>query len=156
MAITPEEYLFFLQDGLKSEVLQDLMIAEAHIDRMRDLLGVGVTAIKTEIHAACDSDLVIDNKRLQELSELQEILCRQSAVLTPLLASIEAAANVFSSDLEIKEDTYKRMTELIASHPELLEDRAAANAVALGDNDASTQAKRFELNRLLRSEGDAA
>ncbi len=150
MEITPEEYLLILQEGLESEV-PPIITAGLHLERMRDLLGVGIKAIKTEIHAAMDSDLVIDNKRLRELSELQEILCRQSAVLTPVLASIETAANVFSSDLEIKEDTYKRMIELIASHPELLEATATANAVALGDNDASTQGKRFELNRLLRS-----
>ena len=150
MEITPEEYLLILQEGLESEV-PPIITAGLHLERMRDLLGVGIKAIKTEIHAAMDSDLVIDNKRLRELSELQEILLRQSAVLTPLLASIEAAANVFSSDLEIKEDTYKRMIELIASHPELLEATATANAVALGDNDASTQGKRFEINRLLRS-----
>ena len=150
MEITPEEYLLILQEGLESEV-PPIITAGLHLERMRDLLGGGIKAIKTEIHAAMDSDLVIDNKRLRELSELQEILCRQSAVLTPVLASIETAANVFSSDLEIKEDTYKRMIELIASHPELLEATATANAVALGDNDASTQGKRFELNRLLRS-----
>lgn len=152
MEITPEEYLLFLQDGLKPCEVPPIITAGLHLERMRDLLGVGIKAIKTEIHAAWDSDLVIDNKRLDELSELQEILCRQSAVLTPLLASIEAAANVFSSDQKAKgADIYDRMIELIASHPELLEATATANAVATGDSEASTQGKRIELNRLLRS-----
>ena len=152
MEITPEEYLLFLQDGLEQCEVPPIITAGLHLERMRDLLGVGIKAIKTEIHAAWDSDLVIDSKRLDELSELQEILCRQSAVLTPLLASIEAAANVFSSDQKSKgADIYKRMAEVIASHPELMEDRATANAVATGDSEASTQGKRIELNRLLRS-----
>ncbi len=152
MGITPEEYLLFLQNGLESGVLHDLLVAEAHIDRMRDLLHVGVAVVAAEMDTAMDSDLAIDSKRFEELSELQEILCRQSSVLTPVLASVQATHSMLLGDLEVKgADIYARMVELIANHPQLLEDQAAANAVASNDKDASTQGKRFQLKRLLRS-----
>ena len=147
MEITPENELLFLQDGLKSGVLQDLVIAQAHIDRMRDLLDIGARAIAVELGTNSAA-----HPQRAELARLQHSLVKQKAVLSPILASVQTAESMFFGELEVEgADIYERMVEVIASHPELLEDRATANAVALGDNDASTQGKRFELNRLFRS-----
>ena len=91
-----------------------------------------------------------------ELADLQEVLLRQHAVLTPVFATLRATYNVLSNDLrEHGGNIYQRLAELIANNPELLENKAAENSVASGDNDSTTQAKRWELNRLINQEGES-
>ena len=152
MKTTPEQELQFLRKGLKNRVLQDLVIAQAHVDRMRDLCDVGIEAACKEMQATSAAEF----QAIGDLGDLQEVLLRQHAVLTPILASLQTAYGMFASDLETENgNIYERLAELIANNPELLENKAAENSVASGDNDSTTQAKRWELNRLINQEGES-
>ena len=152
MTTTPEEELRFLKQGLEDGVLDDLLIAQAHIERMYDLLDVGISAALHEMEVALTEEF----KSVRELGELQEVLLRQHAVLTPVFATLRATYNVLCNDsTEHGGNIYQRLAELIANNPELLENKAAENSVASGDNDSTTQAKRWELNRLINQEGES-
>ena len=149
MTTTPEKELQFLQNGLRNGVLIDLTIAQTHLERMQDLLDVGLKAAYVKMQATPTEEF----KAIHELNELQEVLLRQHSVLSPVIASIKASYLLFANDLEAEgEDIYERLAELIANNPELLENKAAENSVASGDNDSTTQMKRWELNRLINQE----
>ena len=152
MKTTPEQELQFLRQGLTNGVLKDLVIAQAHVDRMRDLCDVAIEAACKEMQATSAAEF----QAIGELGDLQEVLLRQHAVLTPILASLQTAYGMFANDLETEDgNIYERLTELIARNPQLLENKAAENSVASGDNDSTTQAKRWELNRLIDQEGES-
>jgi len=151
MRTTPEQELQFLQKGLKNGVLLDLVIAQSHLERMQDLLSVGLEAAYVKMQATSAAEFQV----VSGLGDLQEVLLRQHAVLSPVIASIKASHFMFANDLETEgEDIYERLAELIANNPELLENKAAANSVASGDNDSTTQAKRWQLNQLINQEGE--
>ena len=151
MKTTPEWELQFLQKGLQNGVLFDLTIARAHVDRMRDLCDVAIEAACKEMQATSAAEF----QAVGELGDLQEVLLRQHAVLSPILASLQTAYEMFANDLETEDgNIYERLAELIGKNPELLENKAAENFVASGDNDSTTPAKRWELNRLINQEDD--